>query len=51
MPLLRPPERGEAGRRAASAVLSALLPEGERALIELAASGERVLLPWVGAAP
>ena len=48
VPLLDPPTEGEAGRRAAWAILSALVPDGERALAMLAATGERVLALWTG---
>jgi protease-4 len=48
LPLLTPPLEGEGGRRAASALLSALLPMPERAMVELAATGERVLALWTG---
>jgi protease-4 len=46
LPIMQPPTEGEAGRRAASALLSALLPMPERALFELGTSGERVLALW-----
>jgi protease IV len=46
LPTLAPPADGEAGRRALSAIAHALLPPRERALVELAASGERVLAFW-----
>ena len=46
LPILRPPTEGEAGRRAASALLSAVLPPPERILVELAAMGDRVLALW-----
>ena len=46
LPILRPPTEGEAGRRAASALLSAVLPPPERILVELAAMGDRVLTLW-----
>jgi protease-4 len=48
LPILEPPLEGEAGRRAASAILSALLPTPERVLVELAATGDRVLALWMG---
>lgn len=48
VPLMRPPTEGEAGRRAASALLSLLLPAPERAMVELGWSGERVLALWMG---
>jgi protease-4 len=51
VPLLEPPEKGEAGRRAASALLATVLPEPERALVELSASGERVLALFTGSVP
>jgi protease-4 len=43
LPIMRQPTEGEAGRRAASALLSALLPMPERVIVELAATGDRVL--------
>jgi protease-4 len=46
LPIMQPPTEGEAGRRAASALLGALLPTSERVLVELAASGDRVLALW-----
>jgi len=46
--ILEPPTEGEAGRRAASAMLSALLPTPERLIVELAATGDRVLTLWTG---
>ena len=46
LPILQPPSDGEAGRRAASALLSALLPGTDRVIVELAASGDRVLTLW-----
>ncbi len=46
LPILRPPTEGEAGRRAASALLSALLPMPDRIVVELAATGDRVLTLW-----
>jgi protease-4 len=48
LPLLAPPLEGEGGRRAASALLASLLPMPERAMVELAATGERVLALWTG---
>jgi protease-4 len=48
LPILAPPSEGEAGRRAASALLSALLPAPERIIVELAATGDRVLTLWTG---
>jgi protease-4 len=51
LPTLDPPTEGEAGRRAAHALLGALLaplPRGERALIELATAGERVVALFTG---
>lgn len=48
LPLMEPPSEGEAGRRAASAMLSALLPTPERLIVELAATGDRVLTLWTG---
>ena len=50
LPLMHPPTDGEAGRRAASAILAAVLPTPERLIVELAARGDRVLLLWTGAA-
>jgi len=46
LPIMQPPTEGEAGRRAASALLSALLPTQERVIVELAATGDRVLTLW-----
>ncbi|MDF2695431.1 MAG: Protease, partial [Labilithrix sp.] len=43
LPPMEPPEQGQAARKAASALLAAILPPRERIAIELAASGERVL--------
>jgi protease-4 len=48
LPLLATPLEGEGGRRAASALLASLLPMPERAMVELAATGERVLALWTG---
>ena len=48
LPLMRPPTEGEAGRRAASAILASLLPMSERVIVELAATGDRVLTLWTG---
>lgn len=48
LPLMGPPTEGEAGRRAASAILSAILPTPERVIVELAATGDRVLTLWTG---
>ena len=48
LPIMEPPAEGEAGRRAASALLSALLPSSERVIVELAATGDRVLALWTG---
>jgi protease-4 len=48
LPILAPPSDGEAGRRAASALLSAILPTPERIIVELAATGDRVLTLWTG---
>ena len=48
LPIMEPPMEGEAGRRAASAMLASLLPTPERIVVELAASGERVLALWTG---
>jgi protease-4 len=48
IPIMHPPTDGEAGRRAASALLSALLPMPERTIVELAATGDRVLALWTG---
>lgn len=47
-PIMEPPAEGEAGRRAASALLAALLPMPERVIVELAATGDRVLTLWTG---
>ena len=44
--IMEPPNEGEAGRRAASALLSSILPLPERIFVQLAASGERVLALW-----
>ncbi len=46
VPMLAPPSEGESGRRAWAALAQALVPPRERALLELAASGERVLMLW-----
>jgi protease-4 len=43
VPPLDPPRKEDAARKAATAMLSSLLPDRERRLIELAATGERVL--------
>jgi protease-4 len=48
LPILSPPSDGEAGRRAASALLAALLPAPDRIVVELAATGDRVLTLWTG---
>ena len=48
LPIMQPPTEGEAGRRAAGALLSALLPTPERVMVELAATGDRVLTLWTG---
>jgi protease-4 len=48
LPIMDPPSEGEAGRRAASAMLAALLPAPERVVVELAATGDRVLALWMG---
>lgn len=48
LPIMSPPTEGEAGRRAASALLAALLPMPERVIVELAATGDRVLTLWTG---
>ncbi len=48
LPIMEPPTEGEAGRRAASAMLASFLPMPERIMLELAASGERVLALWTG---
>lgn len=48
IPIMHPPTDGEAGRRAASALLSALLPSSERIIVELASTGDRVLTLWTG---
>jgi protease IV len=48
LPIMQPPTEGEAGRRAASALLSALLPMPERVIVELGATGDRVLTLWTG---
>jgi protease-4 len=48
IPIMGPPTEGEAGRRAASAILAAFLPTPERIIVELAATGERVLTLWTG---
>ncbi|MBX3186172.1 MAG: signal peptide peptidase SppA [Labilithrix sp.] len=50
IPILEVPAEGEGARRAASALLAALLPAPERILVQLAATGERVLALWTGAA-
>ena len=46
--IMEPPNEGEAGRRAASALLTSILPLPERIFVQLAASGERVLALWTG---
>ena len=46
LPIMQPPTEGEAGRRAASSLLSALLPMPERVMVELSLTGERVLTLW-----
>ncbi|HEY8074067.1 MAG TPA: signal peptide peptidase SppA, partial [Labilithrix sp.] len=48
VPLPDAPTEGEAGRRAAAELLTALLPDRDRALALLAASGERILALWLG---
>jgi protease IV len=48
LPIMEPPTDGEAGRRAATAMLASLLPMPERMMVELAGSGERVLAVWTG---
>jgi len=48
LPILEPPTDGEAGRRAASALLGLLAPGSDHAILSLAASGERVLALWTG---
>jgi protease-4 len=48
LPIMEPPAEGEAGRRAASAILGAFLPGPERIIVELAATGDRVLTLWTG---
>lgn len=48
LPTLDAPSEGEAGRRAARAMLGWILPEPERAVVELLAHGERVLALWQG---
>jgi ClpP class serine protease len=48
LPLMEPPAEGEAGRRAASALLGVFLPGPERLIVELAATGDRVLALWTG---
>jgi protease-4 len=50
IPILHPPAEGETGKRAASEILAALLPAPERVLVQLAATGERVLALWTGSA-
>lgn len=42
LPQLDPPTEGEAGKRAAFALVAALLTDGDRALLEIALGGERV---------
>jgi protease-4 len=42
------PTGGEAGRRVAAALVAMLLPDRDRALALLAASGERILALWLG---
>lgn len=48
LPILETPSEGEAGRRAASALLASILPMPERVIVELAATGDRVLALWMG---
>ncbi|CAN5924752.1 signal peptide peptidase SppA [soil metagenome] len=48
LPIMEPPNEGEAGRRAASALLASILPLPERTMLQLAASGEHVLALWTG---
>lgn len=48
MPLMDPPSKGDAGRKATHALLDALLPAPERAMVLLAATGERVLALFTG---
>ena len=48
LPIMQPPTEGEAGRRAASMLLSSFLPMPERVMMELAATGDRVLALWMG---
>ena len=48
LPILEEPAEGEAGRRTATALLAALLPMPERVIVELAATGDRVLTLWTG---
>jgi protease-4 len=48
LPILEPPSDSEGARRAASAMLSSLLPAPERMMMELTATGERVLALWTG---
>ena len=48
MPLMAVPADGESGRRAASALLATFLPMPERVIVELAATGDRVLALWTG---
>lgn len=50
IPVLHPPAEGEAGRRVVSELLAALVPDPERVLLQLAATGERVLALWTGKA-
>jgi len=48
LPVLEAPTDGDAGRRAASALLASILPEPQRVVVELVARGERVLALWQG---
>lgn len=48
IPVVEAPTEGEAGRRAARAFLSSILPESESVVVELVARGERVLTLWQG---
>jgi len=48
IPVVEAPTEGEAGRRAARAFLSSIMPESESAVVELVARGERVLTLWQG---
>ncbi|AKU97533.1 Protease IV [Labilithrix luteola] len=45
---LPPPSEGETGRKAAEAMIGAVLPDSARTLLGLAVTGERALALWTG---